>query len=95
MSGRFPRGNVISVGLHPGLVKTEGVLQFADYLDLHRAESPEGVGRVFAALAADGRKRHTLATGRAQRRNKEGKALRRVDRVAGLLTGPTVPARST
>ena len=54
LSGRFPRGSVLSVGLHPGLVKTEGVLQFAGHLDLQRAESPEGVGRVVAALAADG-----------------------------------------
>ena len=53
LSGRFPRGNVISVGLHPGMVKTEGVVQFADYLDLRGAETPEGVGRVVAALAAD------------------------------------------
>lgn len=46
---------VASVALHPGLVRTEGVLQFAEYLDLSRSQSPEGVGRAVAALAADPR----------------------------------------
>lgn len=53
LSGRFPSGQVTSVGVHPGLVTTEGVLQFAEHLDLSSAQSPEGVGRVVAALAAD------------------------------------------
>ena len=44
---------VTSVALHPGLVRTEGVLQFAEHLDLSASQSPEGVGRVVAALAAD------------------------------------------
>jgi len=44
---------VISVALHPGWVRTEGVMQFADQLDLSGSQSPEGVGRVIAALAAD------------------------------------------
>lgn len=47
-----PEG-VASVAVHPGLVRTEGVLQFAEHLDLTGAQSPEGVGRVVAALAAD------------------------------------------
>jgi NAD(P)-dependent dehydrogenase (short-subunit alcohol dehydrogenase family) len=47
-----PRG-VTSVALHPGWVRTEGVMQFADQLDLAGSQSPEGVGRVIAALAAD------------------------------------------
>jgi NAD(P)-dependent dehydrogenase (short-subunit alcohol dehydrogenase family) len=49
----FRSGNVVSVGLHPGLVRTEGVLQFRDYLDMSASQSPEGVGGVVARLAAD------------------------------------------
>jgi NAD(P)-dependent dehydrogenase (short-subunit alcohol dehydrogenase family) len=44
---------VASVALYPGLVRTEGVMQFADHLDLTDSQSPEGIGRVVAALAAD------------------------------------------
>lgn len=44
---------VASVALHPGLVRTEGVMQFADDLDLASSQSPEGVGRVVAALTID------------------------------------------
>jgi NAD(P)-dependent dehydrogenase (short-subunit alcohol dehydrogenase family) len=46
---------VASVALYPGLVRTEGVMQFAEHLDLSDSQSPEGVGRVIAALAADGK----------------------------------------
>jgi NAD(P)-dependent dehydrogenase (short-subunit alcohol dehydrogenase family) len=53
LASAFPQGTVTSVGLHPGLVRTEGVMQFKDHLDLTRSQSPEGVGRVVAALAAD------------------------------------------
>jgi len=49
----FEPYGVASVALYPGLVRTEGVLQFAEHLDLTRSQSPEGVGRVVAALAAD------------------------------------------
>ena len=44
---------VASVALHPGLVRTEGILQFREHLDLTDSQSPEGVGRVVVALAAD------------------------------------------
>ncbi len=44
---------VASVAVHPGLVRTEGVLQFAEHLDLAGSQSPEGVGRSIAALARD------------------------------------------
>jgi NAD(P)-dependent dehydrogenase (short-subunit alcohol dehydrogenase family) len=44
---------VASVALHPGLVRTEGVLQFAEHLDMADSQSPEGVGRVVVALAGD------------------------------------------
>ncbi|WP_327292999.1 SDR family NAD(P)-dependent oxidoreductase [Streptomyces sp. NBC_01198] len=54
-----PHG-VTSVALHPGLVRTEGVLQFAEHLDLTASQSPEGVGRAVVALADDPQ-RATLA----------------------------------
>jgi dehydrogenase/reductase SDR family member 1 len=44
---------VASLALHPGLVRTEGVMQFADHLELTDSQSPEGVGRVIAAIAGD------------------------------------------
>lgn len=44
---------VASVALHPGLVRTEGVMQFAEHLDLDGSQSPEGVGRTVAALMRD------------------------------------------
>ena len=44
---------VASVAVHPDWVRTEGVLQFADQVDLSASQSPEGVGRAIAALAAD------------------------------------------
>jgi dehydrogenase/reductase SDR family protein 1 len=34
-------------------VRTAGVPQFAQYLDLSQSQSPEGVGRAVAALAGD------------------------------------------
>lgn len=40
-----------SVAVHPGWVRTEGVLQFAEQVDLTGSQSPEGVGRAIAALA--------------------------------------------
>jgi len=44
---------VASVAVHPGWVRTEGVMQFAEYIDLSRSQSPEGVGRAVVALAGD------------------------------------------
>src|SRR5262245_55241840 len=54
IAAAFADHGVTSVALYPGLVRTEGVMQFAEYLDLTGSQSPEGVGRVVAALAADG-----------------------------------------
>ncbi len=56
LSTGFRSGNVVSVGLHPGLVRTEGVVQFREYLDFSSSQSPEGVGRVVVALAGDPRR---------------------------------------
>jgi NAD(P)-dependent dehydrogenase (short-subunit alcohol dehydrogenase family) len=53
ISAALAPDGVASVSLYPGLVRTEGVMQFADHLDLDRSQSPEGVGRVVAALATD------------------------------------------
>jgi dehydrogenase/reductase SDR family member 1 len=44
---------VAVVSLYPGLVRTEKVMQAAAWLDLSNSESPEFIGRVVAALAAD------------------------------------------
>jgi dehydrogenase/reductase SDR family member 1 len=44
---------VAVVSLYPGLVRTEGVLKWRDYLDLSNSESPELVGRAVVALAND------------------------------------------
>ncbi|HEY1016790.1 MAG TPA: SDR family NAD(P)-dependent oxidoreductase [Herpetosiphonaceae bacterium] len=47
-----PHG-VAAVSLYPGLVRTEGVMLYADYFDLSVSQSPRFVGRAVAALAAD------------------------------------------
>ena len=57
LSTGFRSGNVVSVSLHPGLVRTEGVVQFHEYLDFSSSQSPEGVGRVVVALAGDPQRR--------------------------------------
>lgn len=44
---------VASIALHPGLVRTEGVMQFAEHLDLEHSQSPEGIGRAVVALMRD------------------------------------------
>src|SRR5262249_27720001 len=53
MAAQFAPHGVASVALYPGLVRTEGVMQFAEHLDLSASQSPEGVGRAVAALAVD------------------------------------------
>ena len=50
---QFREHGVTSVAVHPDWVRTEGVMQFADQVDLSGSQSPEGVGRAIAALAAD------------------------------------------
>ncbi|HYF64872.1 MAG TPA: SDR family NAD(P)-dependent oxidoreductase [Herpetosiphonaceae bacterium] len=45
--------NVAAVSLYPGLVRTEGVMKYADYFDLSNSQSPQFIGRAVAALAAD------------------------------------------
>src|SRR5919202_511272 len=45
--------DVAVVSLYPGLVRTEGVMEAAAFLDLSNSESPQFIGRACAALAAD------------------------------------------
>jgi NAD(P)-dependent dehydrogenase (short-subunit alcohol dehydrogenase family) len=52
-AGQLRAHGVASVALHPGLVRTEGVMQFAEHLDLNGSQSPEGVGRAVVALMRD------------------------------------------
>jgi dehydrogenase/reductase SDR family protein 1 len=44
---------VAVVSLYPGLVRTEKVMEAAQWLDMTNSESPEFIGRAIAALAAD------------------------------------------
>jgi NAD(P)-dependent dehydrogenase (short-subunit alcohol dehydrogenase family) len=44
---------IAAISLYPGLVRTEAVLKAGDYFDLTESESPEFVGRIIVALAAD------------------------------------------
>src|SRR5207247_9877951 len=43
---------VASLAVHPDWVRTEGVLQFAEQLDLSTSQSPDGVGAAVVAAAA-------------------------------------------
>jgi NAD(P)-dependent dehydrogenase (short-subunit alcohol dehydrogenase family) len=52
-AAQLEQHRVASVAVHPGWVRTETVLLYSEYLDLDGAQSPEGVGRAVAALAAD------------------------------------------
>jgi NAD(P)-dependent dehydrogenase (short-subunit alcohol dehydrogenase family) len=47
-----PHGIAV-VSLYPGLVRTEAVMQAAEWLDLSNSESPEFIGLVIAALVRD------------------------------------------
>lgn len=52
-AGQLRDHGVTSVALYPGWVRTEGVLTYADQLDLTGSQSPAGVGRAIRALADD------------------------------------------
>ena len=47
-----PHG-VTVVSIYPGLVRTEKVMEAAQWLDLSNSESPEFIGRAVVALASD------------------------------------------
>ena len=53
MARELGEHNVAVVSLYPGLVRTEKVMQAAEWLDLSNSESPQFIGRAVAALAAD------------------------------------------
>lgn len=53
MATELKAHGVTVVSLYPGLVRTEKVMEAAQYLDLSNSESPEFIGRAIASLAAD------------------------------------------
>ena len=53
MAHELREHNVAAVVLYPGLVRTEGVLEAAEYYDLSNSESPQFIGRAVAGLLAD------------------------------------------
>ena len=53
MAHELNKFKVAVVSLYPGLVRTESVLKNAKHFDMSNSESPQFIGRVIAALAAD------------------------------------------
>jgi NAD(P)-dependent dehydrogenase (short-subunit alcohol dehydrogenase family) len=53
MAAELREYGVTSVGLYPGLVRTEGIMRVAGRIDLAGSESPRFAGRAITALAAD------------------------------------------
>ena len=53
MAQELQKFNVAVVSLYPGLVRTESVMKNAKHFDMSNSESPQFIGRVVAALAAD------------------------------------------
>ena len=53
MAAELQPHGVAVVSLYPGLVRTEKVMEAAQWLDLSNSESPDFIGRAVAALAAD------------------------------------------
>jgi dehydrogenase/reductase SDR family member 1 len=53
MADELKEHGVAVVSLYPGLVRTEKVMEAAQWLDLSNSESPEFTGRAVVALAAD------------------------------------------
>jgi dehydrogenase/reductase SDR family member 1 len=53
MAHELKKFNVTVVSLYPGLVRTESVMKNAKHFDMSNSESPQFIGRVVAALAAD------------------------------------------
>ena len=56
---------VAVVSLYPGLVRTEKVMESANWLDLTNSESPEFIGRAVAALAGSGKRTAGASIARA------------------------------
>jgi dehydrogenase/reductase SDR family member 1 len=53
MAAELAPHGITVVSLYPGLVRTEKVMEAAQWLDLSNSESPEFIGRAVAALASD------------------------------------------
>jgi NAD(P)-dependent dehydrogenase (short-subunit alcohol dehydrogenase family) len=53
MAHELKAHQVAVVSLYPGLVRTEKVMEAAEWLDLSNSESPQFIGRAVAALATD------------------------------------------
>jgi NAD(P)-dependent dehydrogenase (short-subunit alcohol dehydrogenase family) len=53
MAAELKPHGVAAVCLYPGMVRTEKVMEAAQWLDLSNSESPEFIGRVVVALATD------------------------------------------
>jgi len=53
MADELRKQGVAVVSLYPGMVRTEKVMEAAEWLDLSNSESPDFIGRAIAALAAD------------------------------------------
>lgn len=53
MAHELRQHNVVAAVLYPGLVRTESVLEAAEYFDLSNSESPQFIGRAVAGLAVD------------------------------------------
>jgi len=53
MATELKSHGITVVSLYPGLVRTEKVMDAAQFLDLTNSESPEFIGRAVAALASD------------------------------------------
>lgn len=53
MAEQLREHGVAVASLYPGLVRTEGILKWKDYIDLSNSESPLFVGNAVVALAAD------------------------------------------
>jgi NAD(P)-dependent dehydrogenase (short-subunit alcohol dehydrogenase family) len=53
MAAELSPFGVTVISLYPGLVRTEKVMEAAQFLDLSNSESPEFIGRAIAALASD------------------------------------------
>src|SRR4029079_3990748 len=53
MAAELRTHGIAVVSLYPGMVRTEKVMEAAEWLDLRNSESPDFIGRAIAALAAD------------------------------------------
>src|SRR6185369_13402316 len=53
MATELESHGVAVVSLYPGMVRTEKVMEAAQFLDLSNSESPEFIGRAVVALASD------------------------------------------